>query len=104
MDGTLYGRKDYVLEMTTLMDKLTVADVNRAIKKYWQFENFYVAIVSDSSEIPSLVASLKSNKPTPIIYQPAIRKGLGKDILEEDAVIAALPLRVSKVDIRRDFL
>ena len=39
MDSHFYGRKDYIMEMDKLLAKLTVADVNTAIKKYWQTKN-----------------------------------------------------------------
>lgn len=59
MDSRFYGRKDYIKEMGQLLAKLTVADVNNAIKKYWQTKNMDIVIVTDKSEAEPLARSLK---------------------------------------------
>ncbi|MFA6540779.1 MAG: insulinase family protein, partial [Bacteroidota bacterium] len=75
MDSRFYGRKDYVKEMDKLLSKLTVTDVNKAIKKYWRVDNMDVTIVTDRSEAEELAKSLKSNTPSPMAYSDAVKAG-----------------------------
>lgn len=99
MDSKFYGRKDYVKEMDNLLSKLTVADVNKAVKKYWRVDNMDVTIVTDSSEAEELAKSLKSNAPSPMAYSDAVKAGLPKEVLDEDDIVANYKLNVKKVTI-----
>jgi zinc protease len=99
MDSKFYGRNDYIKEMDALLAKLTVDDVNRAIKKYWQVNNMYVTIVTDDSEAGPLAAALKANTPSPMSYSNLVKEGLPKDVLAEDDIIANYKLNVTDVKI-----
>jgi zinc protease len=99
MDSRYYGRKDYITEMDALLAKLTVDDVNRAIKKYWQTKNMFVTIVTDDSEAGPLKTALEQNKPSPMSYSNLVKAGLPKDVLEEDEKIANYKLNVKTVKI-----
>jgi zinc protease len=99
LDSKFYGRKDYIKEMDALLAKLTVDDVNRAIKKYWQINNMFVTIVTDDSEAEPLAAALKANTPSPMSYSNLVKEGLPKEVLAEDAEIANFPLNVKNVTI-----
>jgi zinc protease len=99
MDSKFYGRNDYIKEMDGLLAKLTVEDVNRAIKKYWQVNNMYVTIVTDDSEAGPLAAALKANTPSPMSYSNLVKEGLPKDVLAEDDIIANYKLNVTDVKI-----
>ncbi|MDP4196578.1 MAG: pitrilysin family protein, partial [Bacteroidota bacterium] len=57
LDSKFYGRNDYVNTMDQLLSKLTLEDVNKAIKKYWSIDNMFVTIVTDKSEAPELAKS-----------------------------------------------
>ena len=99
MDSRFYGRTDYIKEMDALLAKLTVADVNRAIKKYWQVANMYVTIVTDDSEAQPLADALKNNTPSPMSYANVVKEGLPQAVKNEDAVIADYKLNVKSVKV-----
>lgn len=99
MDSKFYGRKNYISEMEPLLAKLTVDDVNRAIKKYWQVQNMYVTIVTDHSEAEPLADALRKNAPSPMSYSNFVKEGLPKDVLAEDDVIANYPLNIKEVKV-----
>lgn len=99
MDSKFYGRTNYIEEMDALLAKLTVEDVNRVIKKYWQTDNMFVTIVTDNSEAEPLKKALKENLPSPMSYSNLVKEGLPKAILDEDDEIAKYKLKVREVKI-----
>ncbi|MFA4924509.1 MAG: pitrilysin family protein [Ignavibacteriaceae bacterium] len=99
MDSKFYGKKDYVNEMDKQLAKLTLADVNRAIKKYWQTENMCVTIITDKSEAEPLAKSIKENLPSPMSYSNIVKAGLPKEVLVEDDAVANFKLNVNEVKI-----
>ncbi len=99
MDSRFYGRKDYITEMDKLLAKLTVNDVNTAMKKYWQTKNMDIAIVTDQSEAEPLANSLRTNAPSPMSYSNNLRSALPASILEEDKIVQQYPMKVNKVTI-----
>jgi len=99
MDSRFYGRKDYISELDGLLAKLTLADVNRAIKKYWSTKNMFVAIVTNTSEAEPLAKSLRENLPSPMSYSDLVKSGLPADVLAKDAAVEKLPLNVTSVKI-----
>ena len=99
MDSKFYDKKDYVNEMDKQLAKLSLADVNKAIKKYWQAENICVAIVTDKSEAESLAKSLKENLTSPMSYSNIVKAGLPKEVLAEDDAVANYKLNVNDVKV-----
>ncbi len=99
MDSHFYGRTDYIAEMDKLLSKLTLADVNTAIKKYWQTKNMDILIVTDKSEAEPLAKSLRENLPSPMSYSNTLKSALSNDILEEDKVVEKYPMPVKSVKI-----
>ncbi len=99
MDSHFYGRKNYITEVDALLEKLTLADVNNAMKKYWQTDNMFVTIVTDKSEAEPLAASLKANKPSPMSYSNNLKASLEKSILDEDEIVAKFPLNIKSVTV-----
>ncbi len=99
MDSRFYGRKNYIMELDGLLKKLTLEDVNSAIKKYWQTENMFVTIVTDKSEAGPLASSLKLNKPSPMSYSDQVKEGLPEQVLKQDEEAANYKLNVNKVEI-----
>ena len=99
MDSKFYGRQNYIKEMDALLEKLTLEDVNNAIKKYWQGDNMYITIVTDASEAEPLAESLRNNTPSPMSYSNLVKAGLPEDILEKDAAVADFELNVKNVKI-----
>lgn len=99
MDSRFYGRKDYLKEMDALLAKLTVDDVNKAIRKYWQVDNMYVTIVTDQSEAEPLAESLRNNLPSPMSYSNLVKSGLPEELLKEDDAVANYKLNVKSVKV-----
>ncbi len=99
MDSKYYGRKDYIKELDNLLAKTTLADVNKAIKKYWRTDKMYVTIVTDRSEAEPLAKSLKENLPSPMSYSNVVKAGLPKAVLDEDEIVSRYTLNVKKVTI-----
>ncbi|MGE5457285.1 MAG: hypothetical protein ACM3RX_02915, partial [Methanococcaceae archaeon] len=99
LDSKFYGRKDYIKELDAMLAKLTLKDVNDAIRKYWNSENMFVTIVTDKSEAEELAASLKQNTPSPMSYSNVVKEGLPKQVLAEDEEVAKFKLNIKSVDI-----
>lgn len=99
MDSKFYGRNDFITEVDKELAKLTVKDVNAAVKKYWRTSNMFVTIVTDKSEADELAKSLKENTPSPMAYSNAVKSGLPKEVLDEDDIVATYKLNVKNVTI-----
>jgi zinc protease len=99
MDSKFYGRKNYIAEMDGLLAKLTLDDVNKAIKKYWSTKNIAIAIITDQSEAEPLAESLKAGVASPMSYSNTLKPTLAPAILEEDKVVESYPMPVKSVKI-----
>jgi zinc protease len=99
MDSYAYGREDFIMEMDVLLAKLTREDVNNAIKKYLQFDNMKVAIITDTSEAEKLAKSIKNKTVSPIIYKAGVFSGMSKELLEEDKKIMNFDYKVGKTKV-----
>ena len=99
MDSRFYGRQDYLKELDELLQKVTLDDVNKAIRKYWQTDNMFVTIVTDTSEAEPLAKSLKNNTPSPMSYSNLVKSGLSDELKEEDKKVEVFPLNVSSVKV-----
>lgn len=99
MDSRFYGRKDYINEIDQLLAKLTLDDVNKAIKKYLQVENMYVTIVTDRSEAEALAQSLMNNTPSPMSYSNLVKSGLPESVLKEDDEAADYKLNIKNIKL-----
>lgn len=96
LDSRFYGIGDYASTMRERLAKLTVADVNKAIKKHFSAQDLYVVMVTQDAE--GLKEKLVSDEPSTIKYE-APRP---KDVLAEDQVIGKLKLHIpaAKIQIR----
>jgi zinc protease len=99
MDSKFYGRKDYLAEMDALLAKITVNDVNKAMKKYWQTNNMNIVIVTDQSEAKNLEESLKTGAASPMSYSNNLKAALSAEILDEDKSVEKYPMPVRSVRI-----
>ncbi len=99
MDSKYYGKTDYIDELDKLLAKLTLEDVNKAVKKYWQINNMKITIVTDKSEADELANSLKENTYSPMSYSNLVKAGLPKEVLAEDEEVANFKLNVKNVTI-----
>jgi zinc protease len=88
IDGEIYERKDLVTELAERLPKLTVDQVNAAVRRHLKPEGMKVAIVArDAAGLREL---LTSGRPTPISYDT---QGTPDDVLAEDKQIAVFPLK-----------
>jgi len=89
LDDQFYDIKDgHWSTYAKMLDKLTLDDVNTALKKYLNYKNMKVVFITEDAE--SLKAVLVSNDPSPITYEsekPA-------EVLEEDKIISTYPLDI----------
>jgi zinc protease len=101
IDGEFFDRKDLVTELAERLPKLTVGQVNAAVRKHLKTDGIKVAIVAkDAARLGEL---LSSGKPTPITYDT---QGTPEDVLAEDKQIASFPLKdvsVRVVPVERMF-
>jgi zinc protease len=81
LDSRYYGIPNFTDYVRTQLEKLTLDDVNRAIKKYLQADNVKVVVITKGAE--AFRNAAVENKPSPISYTSPPPK----EILEEDKVI-----------------
>jgi zinc protease len=95
MDSRFYGFPSFIDRVQEELPKLTVEEVNAALKRHLHPANLKVAIVADGAR--GLVQQMTSGEPTPIVYQtPTTDPAL----LAEDKEIAGYPLKVSVERLR----
>jgi zinc protease len=93
LDSRYYELKDYPTYMREQLAKLTLADVNRAIKQYLKSDAMRIAIVT--KEAAGLREAILSNKISPITYNAP----KPKEIMDEDKAIEAYKIVVKPADI-----
>jgi zinc protease len=93
LDSRYYGIPDYNTYMRDRLSKLTLADVNNAIRRYLKSDQMRVVIVTKEAE--ALRDAIINNRPSPIRYTapPPV------EILEEDKVIQVYPIDVKPEDV-----
>ena len=95
LDDKFYGINGSHLEIfRNMMDKLTLDDVNAAIKKYLQYGNMQVAIIT--KDAPALRDALVKDAPSPMTYKSTKPQSL----LQEDKEISVFPLNVKPEDVK----
>jgi zinc protease len=96
MDGAFYGTKSLVDELEDRLARMTVDDVNAAVKRHLSAENLDLAVVADPERAPAFVDALASNAPSPITYETETKP----EVLAEDRAIAVLRLPVDRARCR----
>ena len=94
MDSTYYGYKDFLAEAQERLPKITREQVNNAIRKYLNFENLYIAVITQDAQ--SFRDALVADTPSPITYAGP----KPQDILNEDMIYEVFPLKVKSENIR----
>jgi len=95
LDDVFYHVDGSHLEnLRTITPDLTREEVNRAIRKYLQFENMKIAIVTPDAE--SFKEALISDEPSPIQYSTP----KSEEVLDEDKLIMEYPLHIKAADVR----
>ena len=93
LDSRYYRIADFPAYMREQLAKLTLEDVNRAIKMYLKSDAMRIAIVTKDAE--GLRNAIIGNKPSPITYNAP----KPKEITDEDKVIESYKIVVKPVDV-----
>ena len=93
LDSRYYNIPDYVTYMREQLAKLTLDDVNNAIRKYLKSDAMRIAIITKDAE--ALRDAVVSNRPSPITYNSP----KPKEITDEDKVIEAYKINVKPDDV-----
>lgn len=91
MDGRIYGTRSQIDEIQERVPKLTLGEVNAAIRRHLQGKNLLIAVVTKGAE--ALKEQILSGAPSPLAYDT---EGTAPEILEEDKLIEVYPLGVSR--------
>jgi zinc protease len=102
LDSRFYGIPDFNQHMRDQLAKLTLEDVNRAIRQYLRTDMMRVVLITKDGE--ALRNAITNNAPSPISYVSPV----AQDVMEEDKVIQAYrinvkPENVSVVPVDRIF-
>jgi zinc protease len=89
LDSRYYGIPGFTDYVRAQLAKLTLADVNRAIKKYLQTDNVKIVVITKDAQ--AFKDAAVANKPSPISYTSPPPK----EILEEDKLIESYKLNVN---------
>lgn len=93
LDSRYYGIKDFPTYMREQLAKLTLADVNRAIKQYLKSDAMRIAIVT--KDATGLRDAILGNRPSPITYNAP----KPKEITDEDKIIEAYKIVVEPENV-----
>jgi zinc protease len=95
IDDRFYGIQGSHLEIfRKMMGEVTREEVNAAIRKYWQFGNMQIAVVTKNG--PAFRDALVSDTPSPITYKTA----KPESVLKADKEIEVFPVKVRTGDVR----
>jgi zinc protease len=93
LDSRYYGLPDYNEYMRQQLAKLTLADVNRVIKKYLTTDNMRIVLVTKDAE--ALRNAIIANTPSPIKYNSTVPDS----VLTEDKAIVEYRINVKPEDV-----
>jgi zinc protease len=93
LDSRYYGVPDYNQYMKDNLAKLTLEDVNKAIKKYLSTENMRVVMIT--KDAASLKKEIVENEPGKITYASP----KSKEVTDEDQIISVFPITVKDADV-----
>jgi zinc protease len=93
MDSRFYGMPYYIDEIEARLKKLTVQDVNAAIKKHLSTESYDAVLVTANAQ--QLKETLQKDEPSPKTYNSQV----DAKILEADKTIQSLKVQPTKIDI-----
>ncbi|MEE9390097.1 MAG: pitrilysin family protein [Candidatus Aminicenantaceae bacterium] len=95
IDSRYYGYKDFLDEVQKRLPRIKHEDVNRAIRKYLNFENLYIALITQDAK--SLKEALVANTPSPIKYA---NPNMPEEILEEDEIYKVFILDIKAENVK----
>ena len=93
LDSRYYNIPDYVSYMREQLAKLTLEDVNKAIRRHLKSDSMQIVIITKDAE--GLRDAIINNRPSPITYNSA----KSKEITDEDKVIESYKISVKPQDV-----
>jgi zinc protease len=93
IDSEYYGIPNYNEYIKAALAKLTVEDVNAAIRRRLHAEN--IQIVGVAKDADAITAALTGDQPTPVQYNSP----KPQEVLDEDKVVERWPLHLRKQDV-----
>ncbi len=93
MDSRYYGMPYYMDEIEARLKKLTVEDVNAAIKKYLSTDSYEAVLVTANAQ--QLKDTLQQDGPSPKEYNSTVAPA----ILEADKTIQSLKVAPTRIDV-----
>jgi zinc protease len=94
LDSMWYGIGEFTQHMRNALEKLTLEQVNAAIRRHLNAKNLALVYITKDAE--GLKQALVSDAFSPIVYDGQ----KPKDLLEEDKVIGALKLNIAPANVR----
>jgi zinc protease len=95
LDDKFYGiQGSHLKKFRSMMEHVTLKDVNAAIKKYWQYENLQIAVVTKDAQ--AFKDALVANTVSPITYKTP----KPESVLAEDKEIGAFPLKIKPENVK----
>ncbi len=95
MDSEFYGTGYFIDEIAKRLPSLTKKEVDDAIKKYLNYQNIKVVMVTEGAN--EFASDLISNKVSPITYQ---HSNISQHILDEDRYIQKYPLKINEKKLK----
>ncbi len=94
IDSAYYGIPPYGDYLKAALAKLTLEDVNRAVRRHLHADRLQLVAIAKDAD--GLRKSLTSPAPTPIVYVTT----KPQDVLDEDKLIESLPLNLKPEDVK----
>jgi zinc protease len=92
MDGAYYGGKSLVDELAERLPRMTLHDVNGAVRRHLTPESLGIAVIADPEGADRFVEALSADTPSPIVYASETKP----DVLREDRDVAIEPLPIAR--------
>lgn len=93
MDSKFYGMPYYIDEIQARLPKLTVAEVNAAIRKYLSTDNYQAVMVAANAQ--QLKETLQKDEPSPKTYNSQV----DPKVTAADKLIVPLKVAPTKIDV-----
>lgn len=95
IDDLYYGIEEgHLTRYARMLDEVTLADVNAAIKKHFQFKNMQIAVITKDAE--QFKNSIVRNLESPIVYSTP----KSESVLAEDKHIVNFSLNINESKVR----
>jgi zinc protease len=93
MDSRFYGMPYYIDEIQARLSKLTVGDVNAAIRKYLSTDNYAAVLVTANAK--ALKETLEKDAPSPKTYNSQV----DAKVTAADQKIVPLKVQPTRIDV-----